>query len=154
LEQNKRSGKYYQGTAGINLIINTGSELLKQIVFNVEYYHDDENNTKKEFIDFKELLLGDNQQSIYSVDYFKNSKDYIFSKVDFKRIIINDLNLSSHIVLNTDDKSMILGFQLNYTLLENTDLSLIINRFVGSEDSEFGSYYQKNNIIIGISHYY
>ncbi len=74
--------------------------------------------------------------------------------MDFKRIIINDLNLSSHIVLNTDDKSMILGFQLNYTLLENTDLSLIINRFVGSEDSEFGSYYQKNNIIIGISHYY
>jgi hypothetical protein len=75
-------------------------------------------------------------------------------KTQWKEAFVKKLDLSGLFVINPNDASFFLQPLAEYHLHPNLTLSLTLNCFLGSDQSEFGSLEQMGNVRVGATYYF
>ena len=158
--ENMTNNYYIAGAVGLSLSFSfTETPLIDGIIFQAEYYYNDESwgkNNYQNFLSYINKLTNNNnvlayENAIIEEESLKNSKNYFYTGVTIVGLIDKDFSLSYNMILNIDDQSFVMIPNISYQINLNTTVSLSSQFYCGSSTSKFGSLSQLYSVNANLS---
>lgn len=133
-------------------LIGSRYTLPGDIVFLTEYYHTDEGYNRNEIENYLNLLSKD-RTKLSLLPQRDLRKNYIFVNLS-KSNLWDTFNISSRVLGNLDDGSLMLSPRIEYIRIEDVTLAIEPFFFWGNRKSEFGNASTARSIRLEVSLYF